>query len=522
MPLASDPLVLPFVGSLLVTGGLAAYAARRPVRGAPTFALLMLLLSVWTLCYALELVSGTLAGKSFWLAAKYLGAAPAPVAWFVFSLHMTDHCRWLTRPVWAALAAWVTLTWGLVFTNPLHHAMWTRIWLVPGLPETQAEHGPFFGVYAAASYGFILASVLLYFQHYRMTPGFFRRQAFWLVLGGFLPLGGRIPEDLFGIDLIPKLDNVIFLFLFSGLLFAVALFRYSALTLVPIAHNLVVHNLGAGIIVLDPWDRVVDLNPYAQVLFHLAPATAIGQPLDAVLGAWPGLAAPPGVEQEITVPRGAGSAHLSVQSSEIRERSGARAGRVIVLYDITERKHAERQLEHLARTDVLTGVTNRRYFFELAAQEYARARRYGSWLAILLLDVDHFKQINDTYGHQAGDQVLQHVAAVCRRELRSIDLFARYGGEEFIALLEESSLAGARGTAERLRQRIAEAPVAIAGQPIRVTISLGLVHEVPGAGLALESLIQRADAALYRAKSGGRNRVSVWAPAGRHPGSPAE
>jgi len=173
-----------------------------------------------------------------------------------------------------------------------------------------------------------------------------------------------------------------------------------------------------------------------------------------------------------------------------------------------EERRMTHELNRLATSDPLTGVWNRREFMRLANQEWVRATRYRRPLSVLMLDVDHFKRVNDTYGHAAGDTVLIRVAKVCIDGLREQDIFGRLGGEEFAAVLPEADLAGAMEVAERLRQRIAEVAVASAGgASIRVTASVGVALG-RGTDISIEHLLQRADDALYRAKASGRNRVA--------------
>jgi diguanylate cyclase (GGDEF)-like protein len=166
------------------------------------------------------------------------------------------------------------------------------------------------------------------------------------------------------------------------------------------------------------------------------------------------------------------------------------------------------EVQQLAVTDELTGLHNRRSFFEMAGHEFERARRYGRPLSALMLDIDHFKRVNDTYGHAVGDQVLRALARRCREHLREIDLLGRYGGEEFAVLLPESDANSARNAAERLRRCVAEAPMDTTRGPLAITISLGaaaLTEACPD----LAALLDRADAALYAAKKAGRNRVEI-------------
>jgi len=179
-----------------------------------------------------------------------------------------------------------------------------------------------------------------------------------------------------------------------------------------------------------------------------------------------------------------------------------------IMRDISERKRLEDELKMLATLDSLTSVNNRRHFLELAEQELKRSRRYHKNLALLLIDVDYFKSVNDTYGHAAGDDALRALADKCLVTLRSTDLFGRLGGEEFAAILVETDAEAAQATANRLRQAVAEMAVHSQGETIRFTVSIG-VALLDGQDITLDRLMKRADIALYEAKRSGRNRVCL-------------
>jgi diguanylate cyclase (GGDEF)-like protein/PAS domain S-box-containing protein len=194
--------------------------------------------------------------------------------------------------------------------------------------------------------------------------------------------------------------------------------------------------------------------------------------------------------------------------------SGNWQGAVIVVTDITQRKLDERELKLLATTDSLTGASNRRHFLELSHNEVGRARRYGRALSVVMFDVDHFKRVNDTHGHDAGDEVLRALAGICQREKRVFDIFGRLGGEEFAFTLPDTDRAGARGFCERLRQRIGDLGIRLAdGTQLGITISLGAASlgeiDLAGTDGALDALIKLSDSRLYQAKTGGRNRAVV-------------
>jgi two-component system, cell cycle response regulator len=175
-------------------------------------------------------------------------------------------------------------------------------------------------------------------------------------------------------------------------------------------------------------------------------------------------------------------------------------------------KADKERLEELASRDPLTHALNRRALSDRLAMEVDRARRYGHELVLLMIDLDHFKSVNDTYGHLTGDEVLREMAALLQREIRTMDLVARYGGEEFVVVLPEQGEEGGMAFAERVRQRVAEHPLTPAvddGSPLRMTISIGVATLQTPEVVTSEDLIARADAALYRAKAQGRNRVCL-------------
>jgi len=166
-----------------------------------------------------------------------------------------------------------------------------------------------------------------------------------------------------------------------------------------------------------------------------------------------------------------------------------------------------KNLTHQAHTDFLTNLSNRRYFMELAESELARTVRYGGSLSLLMLDIDRFKRINDTYGHKVGDRVLQSLAELFRKSLREVDIVGRLGGEEFAVLLPETDEAHALEVAERLRQSIADSELSLVmDRPLRFTVSIGLTTFKNG-DANLDTLLGQADEALYEAKRSGRNTV---------------
>ncbi len=276
-----------------------------------------------------------------------------------------------------------------------------------------------------------------------------------------------------------------------------------------------------AVIMLDPEGRVTFWNPAAEEIFGYSAAEILGRSLHAVLA--PGRQAAAylkdfaefqqsgngafmGSTVELTARRKDGvELFVEVSLSAVRIKGGWHA--VGIARDITVRKQAEQRLELLAATDPLTGASNRRRFGEALRMEIARSRRYGAPLSLIVLDVDHFKRINDSLGHPTGDRVLVELAKLIAGNVREMDVFARLGGEEFAILAPNCDAVCVRQFAEKLRKAVE-------------------AHVFPGVGLLTcsfgvaeyrddddpETLIEHADAALYRAKGEGRNRVVIAGP----------
>jgi len=172
-----------------------------------------------------------------------------------------------------------------------------------------------------------------------------------------------------------------------------------------------------------------------------------------------------------------------------------------------ELKDRMAELDRLASTDPLTGLYNRRMFFRRMDEEVARAGRTASPMCLLYVDIDFFKKINDEYGHDAGDKVLQQVARTMTRIIRRGDVLGRIGGEEFLILLPDTPGEAGQRIAERLRQRVEHATIITGNSKLAVTISAGVFHAADPVGLSIDDMVKAADEALYEAKETGRNRV---------------
>jgi diguanylate cyclase (GGDEF)-like protein len=200
--------------------------------------------------------------------------------------------------------------------------------------------------------------------------------------------------------------------------------------------------------------------------------------------------------------------HFRASINPVYSKNQTIIGKIVLLYDITENVSLLAQLENAAYIDSLTGIYNRKHFYELAAVNIERAMRLNQSIYTAMLDLDFFKNVNDSYGHLAGDIALKNTATIIRQTIRSYDLVGRYGGEEFILLITDLDEVMANNQMERIRENIEHAVINYEGKEIRITCSIGLVKFDKGD--TLETTIKKADTAMYSVKSTSRNQVRVY------------
>ncbi|PZU85949.1 MAG: hypothetical protein DI528_10835 [Shinella sp.] len=289
----------------------------------------------------------------------------------------------------------------------------------------------------------------------------------------------------------------------------------------------IVTEMEDGIIALDERGIIRYCNPSIEGLFLHAPESLIGQPLEVILppryrknhhhhladfASGPIDARYMGSRSSFIVGYRADGTEVNLGATILRMRTENGMIFVAVLRDLTERHGYQYELERLANTDPLSGLNNRRAFTNLAAPEIARCRDIRAPVSIVLFDVDHFKAINDQYGHDVGDTVICEFASVLKSVTQVDDLLARWGGEEFILLMPETSLVRSGAIAEMVRRSI---QVLEFGQPnglsLHLTVSAGVICSNE-ADETLDNMIRRSDHALYAAKEGGRNRVTLAGP----------
>ena len=452
--------------------------------------------------------------KVFFTKWEYVCYHIALIYFLMFILSYADYGSLLENKFFRTLL-WVTPVSNvlLAWTNEWHQWLWS------GFVRSQFgdntvifEHGPAFLWVAGTGYLLLASIVLAAWLASRRGSEYARRQGRLLFYGSLLPLLGNLiyqfqPPKFDGVDWSSILLSI------SSLLFLWALYGTHLLDLIPIAREKLIESLGDGMIVLDMQGRIIDINQPAARMIGFASEKLLGRNVSEVL---------PSVQhfeeqsigREIRTELEVGDAekrYFDVLVSPLFEGKTAVIGHLIIFRDITERKHVQDELQKLAITDSLTGLFNRRHFFEIAEKEFVKSVRYHRPLSVILFDIDLFKDINDTYGHIIGDQTLVQIGKLLLETERQTDIAARYGGEEFVILLTETDCADAKIVAERLRKLMEDFPIQSDKGDIHFSASFG----VSGMGgnapsETLDRLISQADQALYEAKRTGRNRVVCY------------
>ncbi|MDX1383300.1 MAG: EAL domain-containing protein [Thermoanaerobaculia bacterium] len=485
----------------------------RDAPGARYFAPLQLTAVVWLLTAALGLLAPTPAGKLFWAQASFVGSLPLPVLWLLFTLDFGGSRR-LLGPAWLlALAVVPTISMVLVWTNPAHHLVIAETRLDPVTDQLALEHGFWFvSVVVPYSWLLILLGLAALVRQYLHSESLYRRQCGILIAAALVPLtvnvlwvAGRSPIPQ-GIDPTPLG------FCVATMLIAWGLFFYRLLDMTPVAFEAVFNSMGDGVVVLDVDGRVTMINPVGLARLGCTSEDVLGRTLEEVYPEWPEVMLTLGKKSEgraeARLERQGRTRHFELRVFPLADWRGQYCGRVVISQDVTERHAYQLRVEEMAYRDFLTGLPNRRALHDVADKALALARRHRWGVAVIFLDLDRFKQVNDALGHPAGDLLLQLVASRLESHIREEDSLARLGGDEFALLIQDCTPESARHAAERLLSGLRERPFEIKDTVIQMDGSVGIAL-YPQAGAAVDDLLAQADVAMYQAKQG-PGRISFY------------
>ena len=512
-----DQIILTYI-VIMATGGVLqlvlafiGYTNRHVFAGTQTFAWLSLFSAIYAFGHALELTSTTGEGVMFWVVFQYLGmpfSAPATLILVLQYIGLDKHINRKTLFLYYLIPL---LTFLFISTNNYHHLFYKHVDFVMnhGALLLDMTVGQWYVVHGSYTFGTLFVAALFLIWYWIKTKTKHWKQILTLLIGVLLPITTSL---LYLIGMTPySIDPVPIVMCITGLLYLWAIMSTHMLTVAPVAKDYLFESMRDAVIVLDLSKKVVEYNPLASQLF---PALKNGKRIDDIM-MYNGDILPfhnsvneNSVNELEWKDR---DKYYQIRISPIHKRNHIVVGTAIVINDITELKQVQKQLRELAYNDGLTKIYNRTYFMEKSKQAIMKDSQAQDCTSLLLFDVDHFKRINDTYGHFAGDDALRHIVSVTQGLLEKDMLFGRYGGEEFVLLLPGYSLESAAEVAARIRAKLEVSSFYSKGDALTITASFGVAakRNISNPEEALSVLAEKADLALYEAKRNGRNRVYI-------------
>jgi diguanylate cyclase (GGDEF)-like protein/PAS domain S-box-containing protein len=520
--------------SALISLIAAILAWRRTAPASLMLSPLLVSMAIWSGFYSTRWMDISLQAKVFGFSLMFIGVACLPAFFLLFVLAFTHNEAWLTRRNLFLLSIHPITLVLLQWTNPYHQLLYLSFKAVQVNNFIGIEYirGPLYFVSVIYCYGLIgVALFLLGHRALRVGP-LYRNQYGLLIIGSVLPWAGNIYSENY-FDALHGLDLAPLMFGWSAMIFAFAVLRTRFVNLIPVARSLLIENMSDGLLVLDEHNRILDINPAMGNFLENKVSSYLGKNAYEVFAEWMEqidfLEEEVETRAELKVPKDP-SRYLDLRVTPLYDRDHSLNGRLMIFRDISERKQVEKRLRYVndrqqsqlieigvlqsklreqAIRDPLTNLFNRRYLEETLDHEIARASREGYSICIMMIDLDHFKKVNDTYGHEAGDKVLKAIAATLAAETRRGDFACRYGGEEFVIVMPNMDNQVAYERAEKLRNTLNSLYIPYGIYSLTITISMGIAS-YPANGQTREAILRAADKAMYAAKEAGRDHIRSY------------
>ncbi len=505
-------------------------AWQRKAPGSFTLSLLMLAMSIWSGCYALQWMVLSTQVSQLLPSITYIGVLAVPSLFLLYALQFSHHEYWLTPRILAALTIEPLITVLLLSTNKYHHWMFQSLHVIRGSNFNPIEivHGPWYFINLLYSFALITIGFYALMLGMSHTSPLMRHQYRMVILASSIPWLANIYSEFFSPAI--NTDLTPLMFGLAGVIFSYTVLRNRFMDLIPVARSRLIESMSDGILVLDLSHRIVDINPAMRNILQIESASFLGSHASDVLNPWmknvDQLINGSETRTELKIQNNP-SRYLDVRVTPLYDHYQRVSGCLLVFRDVTERKLVEKKLRYAnerlqsqlieigtlqsklraqAIRDPLTNLFNRRYLDETLDRELARSAREGYPVCVIMMDIDHFKQVNDTYGHEAGDQILKSLAATITAQNRRGDFACRYGGEEFVIVMPNIAVQIACQRAEHLRNCLGSLHIPYGRYDLTTTLSVGVAC-YPSNGENRESVLRAADRALYGAKKAGRNQV---------------
>jgi len=478
------------------------------------FSILLLCLSVYLFGCLMIINSDNLQEMIFWNQIQYLGLPFIAVLWLVVALLYTRTIYTLKNRTALLLFVVPVITFFIRLTNPWHHLFYTgfEATQIFGINALYMERGFWYYVNISYTTLCLLLTIVIYFSGYLKNRDDDIRNHF--VITFFVSL-----FTLIGIMLLlfafedQSIDYTALIMPVSLLTISYGVIKHDFLEIRTLARETIFENNFAGMVILGPGGRIIDYNKAAQDFFGELNISLDYYPVERILDREPVLLEifKSKDDSDYSLVINGEKRFFEIDTVPLGDNQDGNMKMLKSIRDVTEERKIREELKVLATTDSLSGLCNRTEFMSLAQRELARAKKQNGELSLLMMDVDSFKHINDTFGHVAGDAVINEIGNLIKSSFRKTDIVGRIGGDEFAVLLKNTSLSEAKKAAEQFRETVAGKKITYGDHEIGLTISIGAAAiSENDDGSSIEDLLRKADDALYEAKARGRNRVAVW------------
>lgn len=496
----------------------------RTFPGSKGLMVMMIGMGFWILCYALHFSTVIRPEPYFWSKLMFIGVVMAPTGFLVWASRYTKYDGWINK-----------FTISLLFIEPVvfNIIIWTDPWhkWFSGNFSTTGILGVAFWIHSFYSYTLLTIGGVMLFLNWLYVKQIYRKQALLILLGLSIALTANI-ITIFRLIPYREIDFSPLGLVAAGIIFTYAQLRHHLFDLVPVARNRVFENMPAGVIVLDEQNRILDMNKASEEFLNTTISGSLGKDIVSILPEWHEATSRISVKKDARlelISKGSTAKTIELSINFLYDNKKHPYGKLVVLRDISNMKRIETSLrrsnENLkqkiseieslqiklkeeAIRDHLTGLYNRRFLQETLNREIAHVSRARVPLGLTMIDLDNFKNINDTYGHALGDLFLTSLSSLLEQKTRSTDVCCRYGGEEFVIVMPTASLEEAAQRVDQLRLEFGKIKIETGKKEVSVTLSAGVAC-YPLQGDNDKSLLDAADRALYTAKAKGRNRVVV-------------
>jgi diguanylate cyclase (GGDEF)-like protein len=504
--------LVPVTLTALIISMTLAWRWRRTKRGR-SLLLLQSMVLLWLLSNTLELLAPSELLTLFFAKLTYIFIILTPVAWLYFSMVYTGFSEKFGRELfWIGVIPAISLIG--VFTNPYHHLMWQdNIYRsIFGFIAISHTYGPLFYVHTVYSYLLFFGGIGVIVYSIYNGPSIYRKQLNAFMFGTSIVISYNLLHILKVLPIQKDFSPI--LLALPGLALVFSMLRYRLLEIQPLSRDTLLDFLPDGIVITNPAHRIIDINVSGQQILGInGDKPPIGDLFEIHFPEWVAYTKQASGSESLagsfkwTSDNGQNERIYQVDVNHLKN------GSIVTFHEITATEMLLGQIQELASRDPLTGVFNRREFFLRGEAALSLAIRHQRPLSVMLLDIDHFKQFNDQFGHQLGDSILVTFAEYCFANFRKSDILARYGGDEFVALLPETNVEQAASLARRINKEIKTIWQETCGPDCHLGLSIGLAeYSEMSQEINLDQLIDRADQALYKTKELGRDGHTVWNP----------